>query len=60
MFKHNSDMIMNFVLEPMILYRIHDKALSHGEESSANIKFLDDLHKFRKYTFANEKNLYIK
>lgn len=59
-FKNNSEMIMDFVLEPMILYRIHNKSLSNGEESIGTIKFADDLHKFRKYLFKKEKNLFVK
>lgn len=59
-FKNNNKMIMNFELEPMILYRVHNKSLSNGEESIANIKFLDDLHKFKKYLFKEEKRPLVK
>lgn len=60
MFKNNNDMKMKFVLEPMVLYRVHNKSLSNGVESIANIKFLDDLHKFKKYVLKNESNLGVK
>lgn len=59
-FKNNNKMIMDFVLEPMILYRIHNQSLSNGEESIGTIKFADDLHKFRKYLFKKEKNPFVK
>lgn len=59
-FKNNSNMTLNFVKEPLVLYRIHDKSLSNGVESIHQIHFLDDLYKFKKCMLKNEKNLFTK
>ena len=59
-FKNNPNMTLNFVKEPLVLYRIHDKSLSNGVESIHQIHFLDDLHKFKKCMLNNEKNLLTK
>lgn len=60
MFKNNCKMRLDFVLEPMILYRVHNNSLSNGVESVAQIKFLDDLHSFKVYVMKSEKNIGIK
>ena len=58
--KNNINMRMSFLLEPLVLYRVHDRSLSNGGESIHQIHFLDDLHKFKKYMFKNEVHLGIK
>lgn len=59
-FKKNKNMVLDFIIEPMILYRVHNKSLSNGEESINQIKFLDDLHKFKVYAMKEEKNIIVK
>lgn len=58
--KNNVNMIIDFYLEPMILYRVHDGALSNGVESAYQMKFIDDLHRFKRYLLHSEKNIFIK
>lgn len=59
-FKKNKDMRLEIFLEPMILYRVHENSLSNGKENASQIKFLDDLHKFKKVLFKQERNILIK
>ena len=58
--KNNMNMTIDFYLEPMILYRVHDRSLSNGVESAHQIKFLDDLHRFKRCLLHSEKNIFIK
>lgn len=59
-FKNNKDIKLKFINEPLVLYRVHNKSLSNGITSVNQIHFLDDLHKFKKILFKQEKNLIIK
>ena len=59
-FKNNPNMTLNYVKEPFVLYRVHNKSLSNGVTSVHQIQFLDDLHKFKKYMLKSEKNMFTK
>ncbi len=59
--KNNEDMVLKICSDPMILYRKHSKSLSQGSvDTTSQIRFLDDLHKFRKYVMLKEKNIFVK
>lgn len=56
-FKNNSNMVLRFFSEPLVLYRVHKKSISNGLENYHQIKFMDDLHNYRKILIKNERNL---
>lgn len=58
--KHNTQMKMKFIIEPLVLYRVHNKSLSNGGVSVHQINFLDDLHNFKKHMLNNERNIFVK
>lgn len=47
----------SYINEAMVLYRVHNKSLSNGEETSSSIKFIDDLHNLKKIMFKEERSL---
>ncbi|MDY4992765.1 MAG: glycosyltransferase family 2 protein [Succinivibrio sp.] len=55
--KNNPEITLKFIDKPIVLYRIHDKSLSNGMTSVAQLHFISDLYKFRKYEFLHEKNI---
>lgn len=56
-FKSNENMIMNYILEPCVLYRINESSVIHNEESINRIKFLDDLYRFKKNMLHYSTNI---
>lgn len=58
--KHNTQMKMKFIIEPLVLYRVHNKSLSNGGVSVHQINFLDDLHNFKKHMLNNERSVFVK
>lgn len=58
--KNNVQMKMKFIIDPLVLYRVHNKSLSNGGVSAHQIEFLDDLHKFKKQMLKNEDNIFVK
>ncbi len=57
---HNKNMVYEFIPEPLVLYRIHGKSLCNGGTSAHQIRFLDDLHVFKKSMLKYEKNIVMK
>lgn len=53
--RSNKRMTLNYILEPMILYRVHDMSLSNGRTSASQICFLDDYHRFKKYIWKTTR-----
>ncbi len=56
-FRTNRNIKLSFSMEPIVLYRVHNKSLSNGGESIHQIHFLDDLCKFKKIMLKTEKNI---
>lgn len=55
--KNDSNVKFEYVMEPCVLYRRSDTALSSGIPSVGQLTFLDDLHRFRKYMLKHEEYL---
>ena len=58
--RDNNMMKMKYLLEPFVLYRVHNKSVSNGVTSISQLKFLDDLHMYNKYVLRNERNIFVK
>ena len=54
---NNKETSFSFSMEPLVLYRISEKTLTNSVDNAGQIAFLDDLHKFRKFTFKQEKHI---
>lgn len=55
--KANPDMAMKYHEQVMIIHRLHGTSLSSGEMSVQQIKFLDDLHRLKKYMMRQEHDV---
>lgn len=58
--RNNRKVEFVFKMEPFIIYRKSGESMTSSVDNSNQIRFLDDLYKFRKYTLKNEKNVFIK
>lgn len=58
--RNNKDVKFRFVMTPLVLYRREENSLTKMVDTSSQIAFLDDLHRFRKETFKREKNIFVK
>lgn len=59
-FRHNNKAFFSFVMEPLVLYRRSGTSLTTSVDNSNQIRFLDDLHLFRKIKFRYENNIFYK
>ena len=59
-FKNNKKVKLNFLMEPLVLYRRSEKSLTRVVNSSSQLAFLDDLYKFKKNLFKSECNFFVK
>ena len=58
--RNNRKVKFVFKIEPLVIYRKSGESLTTSVDNSNQIKFLDDLYKFRKLTMKEEKNVIIK
>lgn len=58
--KNNKNVKFRFVMTPIVLYRREENSLTKMVDTTSQIAFLDDLYRFRKETFKNEKNFFVK
>lgn len=54
---HNPKTNFSYSYEPFIIYRRSNSALTQSIDNSPQIRFMEDLYKFRSDTFKKEKNL---
>ena len=57
---NNKNVHFKFVPEQLVLYRRENSSITVCVNTSAQISFLDDLHKYRKITLKCEKNCFVK
>lgn len=58
--KLNKDIKIKFMIEPLIIYRMHDQSISHISKNPKSKQFMDEVKKLRKKYYEDEKSPLIK